>query len=183
MHPEIRLTQGNGCIMKSAFISAKLILLTASALLISACAMLEPATKNVRTPAAARAVTSIAPEKSDMAKVIVMRDLAAPYALAARVGLNGQKVGKLKNSQYLEIYVPPGDHKLSVSYNPIALALGAKQNITVAKGEVYAWEINTPMELAMAGIIKLRFLPIDVKKNPYKISDNTKVESNQYKAP
>ena len=57
---------------------------------------------------------------AELARVLMVRDFVAPIALKATIKINDEKVGRLKNAQYLETFVPAGDHVLSVSFSKLA---------------------------------------------------------------
>lgn len=134
--------------------------------------MSSPATAATRKDYAANPNT-------EMARVFVVRDFAAPIPFKAHVKIDGEKIGGLKNAQYLETYVAPGDYVLSVSFTKLSMARGAKQNINVAAGETYAWELESDLGLAMAGVYYPRLTPFDPEANPFKISDQTEVKAKK----
>jgi len=151
-----------------------------SVMLLSACATTTPpkTTSQASVSKAAPKDVSANPN-AQMARVLVARDFMAPIALKATIKVNGDKVGRLKNAQYLETYVEPGDHVLSVSFNKLSMARGTKYNISVAAGETYAWELESSLGMAMAGIQNIRLTQFDPKENPFKISDLTKIETKK----
>lgn len=113
------------------------------------------------------------------AKIYITRDFIVPTALKAKLSVGDQELGTLKNGQYLEAYIEPGDHVLDLSFPKIFMVRGQAQNISVEGGETYAWAIENSLGVGGSIISRtqnVRITYFDPAENPYKVFDLEKVE-------
>lgn len=108
------------------------------------------------------------------AKIIITRDFIVPIALKSTIKLDDQPLGKLKNGQYMETYIEPGDYQLSVEFPKIFFVRGLKQNISVAAGDTYGWELINSLGTGgaiISGVQNMELSPIDLEKDGLKITN------------
>ena len=74
--------------------------------------------------------------------VVISRYDAAPYLLQSRIYVDGVEQVRLKNKQYAEIRVEPGEHLFEVKYNPITGQRGAKHTYVVEENKVLGLNIS-----------------------------------------
>lgn len=161
-----------------------------SLILLSACATTTPSVTEAgpisstastlpSTPETAPSKGVSADPNAQMAKLIVTRDYITPILFKTYIEIDGEKIGRLKNTQYLETYIEPGDHVLAVKFSKLTFSRGTRNNISVAAGETYAWELDSSLGLSIAGVQNIRLKQFDPEKNPFKISDLEKVETKK----
>ncbi|MEP3653698.1 MAG: DUF2846 domain-containing protein [Litorimonas sp.] len=163
---------------------ASLAFFAATGMLLSACAS-APETRATPLPGAALPKAQL--EKlvnldPDMAKIYIVRDYIIPTGLKAKISIGDQKLGSLKNGQYFETYVEPGDHVLDLSFSKIFMVRGQSQNISVEGGETYAWLIENSLGVGGAFMTRtqnVRIKYFDPTKNPSEIFALDKVESKK----
>lgn len=126
----------------------------------------------------ANAVEPLSAQQTEgMARVIISRDYAAPVLMKANIEFNGQRLGALRNSQYMEVFVPEGDYKLAANF---AMARGTTYSIRVVAGESYGWEFVSPV--VPSSFLLPKFASYSPTNQPEKYSDMTKVDSDAYVA-
>jgi Protein of unknown function (DUF2846) len=79
---------------------------------------------------------------ADDANLVIYRANAQPTAWAATVKIDGQKVAALTNRQFTALRVPPGAHKVTLSWPLISGQGGAKLDVTVNNGERHYLEVT-----------------------------------------
>lgn len=113
--------------------------------------------------------------------VVISRYDAAPYLLQSRIYVDGVEQVRLKNKQYAEIRVEPGEHLFEVKYNPITGQRGTKQSFTVEDNKVLGLNISGEYDaLSMiAGVIMIRLKQEDATQQAREVKNCcTKVDVN-----
>jgi len=110
--------------------------------LLSGCATSGDAPKY--DPAAYKTAPPLASENTqdpNAPNVVISRYNAAPYLLQSRLYVDGVEQVRIKNKEYAEIKVEPGEHIFEIKYNPITGQRGAKHSYIVEDNKVLALNI------------------------------------------
>lgn len=79
--------------------------------------------------------------------VVIFRAGIKPKLVTARVSVDGVEVGRLKNGQYLDIPIAPGQREIKLHFNRLHFMDSHRQTLFVRPGETYHLQLNSRFEI------------------------------------
>jgi len=125
--------------MQNSFLIASL----ATSFLLAACAS-TGSSAGAEKAQMQSSVDTIAPvADSETAVLSVARFGTTGYALKARILVDGEDVGRIKNNQYLMVPLTPGPHEIKLRFNKLSFQKGDEIQLDAKAGETYAYRITS----------------------------------------
>ena len=87
------------------------------------------------------------------------------YALKARVLVDGEEVGRIKNNQYVSLPIGAGSHEIELKFSALSFQKGDAFTLDAEAGQTYAYRITSSISGTVGGAYgnnlstKFRFVP------------------------
>jgi len=112
-------------------------------LFLSACASVTPESIPNQQTESAQNISSSTLADTNMAVLKISRAGTLRDNLNARILVDGEEVGRLKNDEYLSITVTPGAHEIKLKFRPASLQQGASFSLEAQAGQTYVYSIKS----------------------------------------